>query len=68
MKHCILPGMQQCLRKGLGVFAQNASNLVGDSVMTWGFAACLNHKDAGWKFSGCSAEVVLCQGFTTSNS
>ena len=34
MKHCILQGMQQCLRKGLGVFAQNASNLVGDSVMT----------------------------------
>ena len=34
VKHCILQGMQQCLRKGLGVFAQNASNLVGDSVMT----------------------------------
>lgn len=34
MKHYILQGMQQCLRKGLGVFAQNASNLVGDSVMT----------------------------------
>lgn len=34
VKHCIVQGMQQCLRKGLGVFAQNASNLVGDSVMT----------------------------------
>lgn len=34
VKHCLVQGMQQCLRKGLGVFAQNASNLVGDSVMT----------------------------------